>query len=256
MNPKVVSVKQMQTIEAAADKAGISYQMMMETAGLAAADHIIQQLLLYNLEPSVLFLIGPGNNGGDGLIAATGVASTFMDATINIYMLKRRDDEAFQMIEDFQNIEVFYADEDEDLELLQFDLVDESSIIVDALLGTGLKLPLKKNVQAVLQAVKGVFDSLVEFGHDIQSLTIPMPALTPPIVIALDCPTGLDCDTGEASEYTLRAHSTITFGAVKHGLLKFPGADYVGNLVVGDIGLEDEASPRIREYHNRNRITI
>ena len=57
-----------------------------------------------------------------------------------------------------------------------------------------------------------------------------------PMVIAVDCPSGLDCDTGEIDSVALRADLTVTFAAAKYGQLTFPGAGHVGELIVAGIG--------------------
>ncbi|HEX2994715.1 MAG TPA: NAD(P)H-hydrate dehydratase, partial [Anaerolineales bacterium] len=87
--------------------------------------------------------------------------------------------------------------------------------------GTGLKLPLKKDVAEFLAEVNDVLDGLDE----------------PPLIVAVDCPTGLDCDTGEVADETIAADLTITMAAVKQGMLKLPAFEYVGDLEVVDIGL-------------------
>jgi NAD(P)H-hydrate epimerase len=61
----------------------------------------------------------------------------------------------------------------------------------------------------------------------------------PPMIIAVDCPSGLDCDTGQLDPAALPADATVTFAAVKRGQLVFPGAEAVGDLAVADIGLSD-----------------
>jgi NAD(P)H-hydrate epimerase len=62
----------------------------------------------------------------------------------------------------------------------------------------------------------------------------------PPFVVAVDCPSGLDCDTGAVAEACLPADVTVTLAAVKPGLLRFPGSNFTGEIVVGDIGLPDK----------------
>jgi NAD(P)H-hydrate epimerase len=59
-----------------------------------------------------------------------------------------------------------------------------------------------------------------------------------PLIVAVDCPSGLDCDTGAHAEETLRADVTVTLAAAKPGLLRFPGAELVGELEVADIGID------------------
>ena len=64
----------------------------------------------------------------------------------------------------------------------------------------------------------------------------------PPYIIAVDCPSGVDCDSGEAAlrEACIPADLTVTMAAVKQGLLKLPAFEFVGQLTVVDIGLPDD----------------
>src|SRR5258707_12098534 len=64
---KIATIEEMRVIEAAADKAGVSYAQMMDTAGLAVAN-CIKPILEEFPEPRVVVLVGPGNNGGAGLV--------------------------------------------------------------------------------------------------------------------------------------------------------------------------------------------
>ena len=92
------------------------------------------------------------------------------------------------------------------------------------LLGTGIKLPLKDEISAVLE----------------QSLFIMEDMDEPPFIIAVDCPSGVDCDSGEAALECIPADLTVTMAAVKQGLLKLPAFEFVGDLAVVDIGLPDD----------------
>jgi NAD(P)H-hydrate epimerase len=94
---------------------------------------------------------------------------------------------------------------------------------VDAVFGTGARLPLTgKPADLLKQTAK----YLEERDDD------------PPLIVAVDCPSGLDCDTGALDAKALPADVTVTFAAVKHGQLLFPGAEAMGDLVVADIGLD------------------
>jgi NAD(P)H-hydrate epimerase len=102
-----------------------------------------------------------------------------------------------------------------------------ADIVVDAVLGTGFRLPLRGEIAASLAHVaQGLADRRRR-----------------PLVVAVDCPSGVDCDTGAAAAETLEAAVTVTLAAVKPGLLRSPGASKAGDIVVGDIGL----NPRMRE---------
>src|SRR5690606_11727029 len=63
-----------------------------------------------------------------------------------------------------------------------------------------------------------------------------------PLLVAVDCPSGVDCDTGQVAAETLPADLTVTMAAVKQGLLKLPAFEYVGELEVVDIGLPQDLS--------------
>jgi NAD(P)H-hydrate epimerase len=97
-------------------------------------------------------------------------------------------------------------------------------VLVDGVLGTGIKLPLKSDVADVLAAANGVLAGLDE----------------PPFIVAVDCPSGVDCATGEAAEQAIAADVTVTMGAVKDGMLKLPAYNLIGDLLVADIGVSDE----------------
>jgi NAD(P)H-hydrate epimerase len=101
--------------------------------------------------------------------------------------------------------------------------VGKARFILDAVLGTGSRLPLHGAAQEVLRVVQ---HALAERER-------------PPIVVAVDCPSGLDCDTGSIASEALPADLTVTLAAAKLGLLRFPGAAYVGRLVIGKIGLPE-----------------
>src|SRR5690606_29179995 len=96
--------------------------------------------------------------------------------------------------------------------------VNESDITLDGVLGTGIKLPLKKEASEILRRVKN---------------------LKPKFVVAVDCPSGVDCDSGECANETIPANLTITMAAVKQGLLKLPAFEKVGDLQLVEIGLSN-----------------
>src|SRR5271165_1266878 len=89
---KIASVEQMRAIETAADQHGISYAQMMDTAGRAVADRAKQILeqVSESPKPQVVVLVGPGNNGGDGLVAGRLIAEE-TQATVSFFLVKPRD---------------------------------------------------------------------------------------------------------------------------------------------------------------------
>jgi NAD(P)H-hydrate epimerase len=102
--------------------------------------------------------------------------------------------------------------------------IGTADVLLDGVLGTGARLPLKKDVAELLSEVNDILDGLDEY----------------PLVIAVDCPSGVDCDSGEVADETIAADLTVTMAAVKQGLLKLPAYEYVGDIEVVDIGLSED----------------
>lgn len=240
--PKIVTVEQMRAIEQASDKKGHSYADMMDHAGHAVAERVLH-LLAGRPEPRVAVLAGPGNNGGDGLVAARVLAGEIDPGSVGVFLLAERDedDPVFAAARDAG---VFLATAADDkaggFRVLQ-NLVGNADVVIDALFGTSLRLPIKDDAAKVLQAAAKAL-ALRRAERPRPAYTTPAepgdePMGDGPIVVAVDCPSGLDCDTGELDRHALHAHETITFAAAKPGLLAFPGAEAVGVLHVADIGL-------------------
>ncbi len=219
--PKVVSVAQMRQIERAADAAGHSYAQMMEHAGWSVAQVIVEQFAPVEGK-QVLVLAGSGNNGGDGLVAAEHLAQAKMQ--VAVYLTKERpaDDPHLTKLRD-RGILIAAADQDQRSRVLRLQ-VGRAQLIVDAILGTGFALPLQGAAQEVLKVVQHSLGQRADR----------------PVIVAVDCPSGLDCDTGAVAEETIAADLTVTLAAAKPGLLRFPGAGFTGRLVVADIGLPSD----------------
>ncbi|HIP97620.1 MAG TPA: NAD(P)H-hydrate dehydratase, partial [Anaerolineae bacterium] len=233
---KVVTVEEMRRIERAADESGHSYAAMMENAGRAVAE-ACQQMHLD--EERVLILIGPGNNGGDGLVAGRYLRQA--GARVTCYVWKRRvgGDENFRLVEEL-GIPVIWAEEDEGLTALR-KLAAEAEVIVDALLGTGVSRPIEGLLKEILAVVSDEVTRRRSERKPEPLLAPSSPAFAPPpnrpFVVAVDVPSGLNCDSGAVDPATLPADLTVTFGFPKRGQFRFPGAEVVGRLVVADIGI-------------------
>jgi ADP-dependent NAD(P)H-hydrate dehydratase / NAD(P)H-hydrate epimerase len=226
---KLVTVAEMRAIEQEADANGLSYTQMMENAGHGLADEI--QLLVYGEddEREVLGLVGPGNNGGDTLIALAHLAADGWRA--RAYLIRRKADpektgaggDALVDRLKKEGGEIILAENDTKFDKLSA-FVSTTDVIVDGVLGTGFELPLKAEVAKVLAAVNKAVAELS----------------WPPYVVAVDCPSGVDSDTGEAAEDAIPASTTVCMAAIKPGLLRFPAFELAGELRVVDIGLTEE----------------
>ncbi|GIK39599.1 MAG: bifunctional ADP-dependent (S)-NAD(P)H-hydrate dehydratase/NAD(P)H-hydrate epimerase [Chloroflexota bacterium] len=237
----IVTTQQMQAAEKAADAAGLSYEQMMENAGHAVAEAIAAHFDISGVR--VLVLVGPGNNGGDGLVVARYLAQ--MGATVTVYVWQRRTDgDKNWALLDAAGVEkVMSSDSDSQAHLAH--LLAESGVIVDALLGTGVSRPIEGSLAQLLDQVKTV----VAERRGLEEGTLVEPARPisdsefGPAVVAVDVPSGLNSDTGAVDPHTLTADLTVTLAAAKRGHILLSGPEVTGQLLVGDIGLTDEHYP-------------
>lgn len=153
----------------------------------------------------MLVLAGAGDNGGDALFAAASIAARGPRVEI-LRTSDRVHDAALE------------AATESGAELIRTDDLDPSAydLVIDGILGIGAR-----------GALRGT-------ARDVVSVLLP----TSPHVIAVDLPSGLDPDTGEADDVVLPATTTVTFGAVKAGLARVSGPRLVGRIVLVDLGLD------------------
>jgi NAD(P)H-hydrate epimerase len=217
--PKIVSIQQMRDLEAEADRAGISYASMMTLAGQAVAREI-QHLLPTG--GRVLLLIGTGNNGGDGLTAAKFLQNS-SGYEIRLYGTQALHSDKLPPAAQGLHLSshaVMWASQDVQWQTLQ-NWAQTADLLVDALLGIGAQLPIRPHLAELIGVVR-----------------TNLPKRVP--ILALDCPSGLDCDSGQFDPVTLPATTTLTFGAYKTGLLHPPAADVVGELKFASIGWQTQ----------------
>jgi hydroxyethylthiazole kinase-like uncharacterized protein yjeF len=214
---KLVTVAEMQSIEREANAGGLTYELMMENAGCGVAREIESAYSHYR-EQTVLALVGSGNNGGDALVALSYLSRAGWNCIA--YLVKERDkDDSLLARLEADGGRIIISNEDVDLSNFKT-LVREAKILIDGVLGTGIKLPLKPGLAEKMAGYKDVLLRLKEV----------------PVIVAIDCPSGIDCDSGETANECIPADVTITMAAVKRGLFEFPAAKYVGELRVVGIG--------------------
>lgn len=221
---KVVTSSQMREIDEKANAGGLSTATMMENAGRAVAEEIGRRIEIKGQE--IVVLVGPGNNGGDGLVAARYLHDGGAKVNLYLWQRKTRGDENFALTQD-RGIPFLRAKDDPDFAGLRR-LLSEAQLIVDALLGTGVSRPIAGTLKGLLGTVR---EGLEE---------------KPAFVTALDLPTGLDCDSGAVDPAAIPAHLTVTLAFPKRGLFLFPGAAYIGELVVSDIGIPESLAQEIK----------
>jgi len=214
---KIVHVKEIADIERAANAGGMSYATMMENAGANIASHLLAVYPDMSRQ-HILVLVGPGNNGGDGLVASHYLRESGADVCVYLSHPREKRDPNVARVQD--RVRMHCHAEDAEGTLLAAEVMT-ADVVIDALLGTGFKLPMRKTIGGILSVVKR---TLADKPGDT-------------FLIAVDCPSGLDCDTGQRAHETLRADVTITLAAAKRGHFRFPGAERVGALTVVGIGL-------------------
>ena len=197
---------------------GVTTAMLMENAGHDAA-HEIKRILGFVQQKQIVVLVGPGNNGGDGLVAARYLRD--WGAHITIVLLARRpaEDEnvAAVLARGVAVVDMSAVGSRASLEWL---LSPSTDAVIDAVFGTGKIRPLRGTIATVMD--------------EINAFKIRHPSLH---VIAIDLPSGLDADNGGVDPHTLFADNTLTLAFPKQGLFLFPGAERTGAISIVNIGI-------------------
>lgn len=211
---KVVTAHTMQEIDSRTiTEFGIPGIQLMENAGRACADTIIND---YGPAGSVVVIAGKGNNGGDGYVIARLLAEAGWQ--VRVCILADRGEirgDALANLERLPEEMTVYCPLAGQLASVCLDDLSRADIIVDALLGTGLRDDLS-----------GVYQEAVEI--------INAAGRT---IVAVDIPSGIHGTTGRVLGCAVRATATVTFAFAKLGHVLYPGAEYTSRLVVADIGI-------------------
>lgn len=326
---KIVNVEQMHLIEQAADAGGHSYAAMMDMAGRSVAE-TAHQLILGEPDQNVLVLIGPGNNGGDGLVAVRYLLDAGQNVTVYVWKRKTKGDENFGRLKRRRRgVSILWSDNDADYKNLREE-IGRADLVVDALLGTGVARPIEGPLAELLDVVKeevararyarqddepagelmilprfpiaeaqawGMkpdedkgggadeddewdedwdddefeadgadaqpgegeaegqegaapstdWDDDLDDDDDLESDEgMTRPRWPVPAILAVDCPSGLNCDTGALDTAALAADVTVTFAYPKWGQLEYPGAGACGLLAVAGIGVRPEFAADVK----------
>ena len=234
---KLVTVDQMRSIETAADAGGHTFAQMMELAGRAVALAIQDRLEVSGQK--ILLLVGPGNNGGDGLVAARVLKDA--GAEVGVILPKSRADHLINALRERNVFIAASADEPDSRAWLS-----TCAVIVDALLGTGTARPISGDIAKLLKVINvAVSARRAQPTSTLASLSWPGLASPAPLIVAVDGPTGLNYDTGELDPLALSADISVTFACPKIGHIKFPGAGACGELIVADIGIDPKLVDKI-----------
>jgi len=214
---KIVTAEQMRRIEARSEEAGVSTDTLMENAGLQFAVRVRDHVGDVS-GAGVVVLVGPGNNGGDGLVAARRLH--VWGAKVTVYLCgPRSGDDANLTAVGRLGLPVIKAANDTEYTRLR-EALGTANVAIDSILGTGRSRPIEGVVREVLAALSDA--------------RAARPDLT---IVALDLPTGLNSDTGEIDPACIAADLTMTLGYPKRGLFVYPGAGLTGRVETLDIGV-------------------
>ncbi|MYC38397.1 MAG: NAD(P)H-hydrate dehydratase [Chloroflexi bacterium] len=218
---KVVTAAQMAAIEQAADRSGVTLDTLMENAGLAVAQAARDDLGGV-AGARVVILVGPGNNGADGLVVARHLRRWGAEVACCLLTRRPEHDPKLDLAREY-GVQILVSPDGDTLQRL----LRRSRMVIDAILGTGRSRPLDGPVRDAMLTLQRIRP---QPGH-------PELVEGPPLLLALDLPTGLNPDTGKTDPACPRFDTTLALGYPKIGLLRFPGVEHAGRLRVLDIGI-------------------
>jgi NAD(P)H-hydrate epimerase len=208
----------MRRIEAEADASGWSYAQMMEMAGRGLAETIHDVYGGGQEQPGALALVGSGNNGGDALVALACLAEKGWKVAGYLVRARVGNDPLIQKVLSCGGRMVAMHDDEAFTELDRFLL--SASVVIDGVVGTGARLPVEGEIARLLDHVRA--------------------SVIRPPVVAVDCPSGVDCDSGDVAKVCIPASITVCMAAVKQGLMKMPAFRLCGKIQVVPIGLPED----------------
>jgi ADP-dependent NAD(P)H-hydrate dehydratase / NAD(P)H-hydrate epimerase len=218
MMHRILTVDQMREADRSAIERGTPGITLMERAGAAVAEHVRDG---FPAARNILVLCGPGNNGGDGFVAARLLAGEGLQ--VRLALLGSPE----ALSGDAATAAAAWAGD-----VLDAAAVDPArgELVVDALFGTGLTRDLDGAAAALVSRVNR--------------------SQCP--VLAVDIPSGIDGDTGRVRGVAIEADATVTFAARRPGHLLLPGRTHCGRVDVADIGIADEILASLEPHLSAN----
>ncbi|MGI9421879.1 MAG: NAD(P)H-hydrate epimerase, partial [Hyphomicrobiaceae bacterium] len=202
---ELLTNQQMSAADEAAVASGVPSLELMENAGCAVAD-VAERLVAP--EARIIIACGPGNNGGDGFVAARHLQARGFRVDVGLLgSVEQLRGDAGEMANAWQG-------ETADCDHLDLGTAD---LLIDALFGAGLTRPLDGPAATVVARLNA--------------------AHAP--ILSVDVPSGLDGSTGQAHGPVVSARATISFFRPKPGHLLLPGRALCGDLHIADIGIPD-----------------
>ena len=216
MMNELLTTQEMARADSLAVQAGTPSLVLMEHAGRAVADAAIK---LAPFGGTILVLCGPGNNGGDGFVAARMLAGRGYQISLNLFGNKDQLNGDAKAMADLWEGPVG--------DVGNFDC-SKADLIIDALFGAGLTRPLDGEAAEIVRAIN----------------------VSGKPILAVDIPSGIDGNTGQICGVAVQAHSTVTFFRLKPAHILYPGRKICGSVILADIGIRvgvlDQIKPKLR----------
>ena len=213
---ELLSNNQMTEADRLAIASGISGATLMANAGRAVADVVAQR---HPLGTRVAIVAGPGNNGGDGFVAARRLAERGYPVRVLFHGDRERlKGDALQAAQNWKGA----------TERAHPDSLSNAQVIVDALFGAGLDREIEGEARALIDAIN----------------------VHPAMAISVDLPSGINGSTGAVMGIAVKATETVTFFRRKPGHLLLPGRLYCGRITLADIGIPASVSTRSSRRHS------
>ncbi|WGS64566.1 NAD(P)H-hydrate dehydratase [Marinitoga aeolica] len=205
----ILTADEMKKIDDSTSKEyGITSEVLMEQAAISIYNEITKN---FNKNTHFLFVLGTGNNGGDGLATARLLYNEGYK-NIKIAIIGKNQSELFK--KQLKTIKKFGFDNFIEINDDFKNHVSVADCIVDGLIGIGLKGELKKEMLEIINIINSKKRGKI---------------------ISIDIPSGIDANTGKVFGNAIKADKTITFGSYKLGHIFFPGREYSGSIIVAPL---------------------
>lgn len=212
----------------AIDELGIAGLQLMEEAGKAVANRVVELAAMLKLKPARVTLVcGRGNNGGDGFVIARLLATVpnFVVTVVHTASAEQLRGDALTNFNRLERDKITLVSAENEQAVM--DAISSATVLVDALYGSGISRPLEGPDKALVEAINRAV------GY----------------TVAVDIPSGIRCETGEVMGVAVEADETVTFAVAKPGLFLYPGKAHAGFVTISDIGIPqrliDEEPSRI-----------
>lgn len=209
---RVVTAREMRQIDKkATQKYGIPPIVLMENAAIVSAFCVLQ--MIEAGQGNVMLFCGQGNNGGDGFACARHLVNRGLN--VKIYFVGKKEKLSSEAKINYQVLQKFGQEILKPRFTLLKKELSKVDLIVDALLGIGLKSEVREPFYSLIQLINN----------------------SKKPILSLDIPSGLDATSGEVRGIAVRAKHTITFGLFKNAFLNSRAKEYTGRVTIGDISL-------------------